>query len=300
MAVLAHTSRPERHLLGASHLVGRSRSCRLRLRGDWVSGEHASIRWTAGGWQIRDLGSRNGTWVEGRRLETGRPVALLQGMRVGFGRREADWVLEDASPPEPRAVGLGSAEGEEQLGVDGLLVLPRPDRPLACVHEGDHGLWVLEHDEGVEVVRDGQIVEVAGASFELELPQLVDETRERKAAPGRARVELRVSRDEEHIEVSVGQGEELVALGHRSFSELVLHLARARLEDGELSESEQGWRYADEAGKGLGLDRCQLNMAVFRARQAVKKGGLDVELVERRRGSGQIRLAVDEVEVTNF
>lgn len=179
-------------------------------------------------------------------------------------------------------------------------MLPRPERPLACVHEGEHGLWVLEHDEGVEVVRDGQVVEVSGTSFELELPQLVDETRERKGATGQARLELRVSQDEEHIEVTVRQGEQLVALGHRSFSELVLHLSRARLEDRELAEAEQGWRYADEAGKGLGLDRCQLNMAVFRARQAVKKGGLDLELVERRRGSGQLRLAVADVEVSSF
>ena len=298
MAVLLHMDGGARHVLGATHLVGRSRSCRLRLEGAWVSSEHASMRWTTSGWQLRDLGSRNGTWVEGRRLEPGLGIKLIQGMRVGFGQREASFELVDAGPPEPRA----SAQGGEVFGEDGLLLLPSAEQPLACVHEGDHGLWVLEEGDHEEIVRDGQIVSVGGSSFELELPTLLEETGDARVVSTAPRLELRVSQDEEHIEVDLCRAESRHELGHRAFSELLLLLARKRLEDGAAGavEAEQGWVYADELAQGLGLDRCQFNMAVFRARQAVKRLELGVELFERRRGSGQLRLALEEVVVSGF
>ena len=48
-----------------------------------VSGNHAALFPHGDGWAIRDLGSRNGTLVNGQKL-TG-PVLLAHGDRIQFG-----------------------------------------------------------------------------------------------------------------------------------------------------------------------------------------------------------------------
>jgi hypothetical protein len=50
-------------------IVGRSSACRLVLDHDTVSRRHAQLRHTPQGWEIVDLGSLNGTWVNGWRVE---------------------------------------------------------------------------------------------------------------------------------------------------------------------------------------------------------------------------------------
>jgi pSer/pThr/pTyr-binding forkhead associated (FHA) protein len=44
-------------------LIGRSTMCTLQIDAADVSKEHASLRWVGDGWELRDLGSRNGTFV---------------------------------------------------------------------------------------------------------------------------------------------------------------------------------------------------------------------------------------------
>ena len=50
-------------------LVGRSSRCDLILDETSVSGRHAQLTFGQGTWRVRDLGSRNGTRLDGRRLE---------------------------------------------------------------------------------------------------------------------------------------------------------------------------------------------------------------------------------------
>jgi hypothetical protein len=59
---------PLDRLAGASLLLGRSSTCQLVLSDDTVSRRHAELRVRDGTWFIRDLGSSNGTWVNGRRV----------------------------------------------------------------------------------------------------------------------------------------------------------------------------------------------------------------------------------------
>lgn len=54
-----------------SWVVGRSRSCDVRLVDDAVSRRHARVTVRGGCWTIEDLGSSNGTWVNGRPLDRG-------------------------------------------------------------------------------------------------------------------------------------------------------------------------------------------------------------------------------------
>ena len=49
-------------------LLGRSPSCQLVFADDTVSRRHAELLLVEGRWMLRDLGSSNGTWVNGRRV----------------------------------------------------------------------------------------------------------------------------------------------------------------------------------------------------------------------------------------
>ena len=55
-------------LTAARLLIGRSSTCQLVLADDTVSRRHAELRVEDGRWLLRDLGSSNGTWVNGRRV----------------------------------------------------------------------------------------------------------------------------------------------------------------------------------------------------------------------------------------
>jgi predicted component of type VI protein secretion system len=50
------------------YVFGRGAECHVRPNSDWVSRQHCLLRVTAEGAFLRDLGSRNGTLVNGTRL----------------------------------------------------------------------------------------------------------------------------------------------------------------------------------------------------------------------------------------
>lgn len=63
-------------------ILGRGDGARLTLDHATVSRRHAQLRRTAGGWEILDLGSKNGTWVNGWRVER---ASLRKGDVVCLG-----------------------------------------------------------------------------------------------------------------------------------------------------------------------------------------------------------------------
>lgn len=66
------------------NVIGRRPDCTIVLDEPYVSGEHSELSLQGGEWQLRDLGSTNGTYVNGQRLTA--PVALRPGDTVQFGR----------------------------------------------------------------------------------------------------------------------------------------------------------------------------------------------------------------------
>jgi len=69
---------------GASH-VGRSPENEIHVDDVQVSRRHAQIVWDGARCSVTDLGSSNGTFVNGRRLMPNVPEPLLPGDRVSFG-----------------------------------------------------------------------------------------------------------------------------------------------------------------------------------------------------------------------
>ena len=91
------TSAPGDHLalLGDIVLIGRSTECDLVLPDILLSRRHAVLSRRADGWWVRDLGSLNGTLLNGARLETERP--LHGGDVIAM----SDWKLEFREEDEP-------------------------------------------------------------------------------------------------------------------------------------------------------------------------------------------------------
>ena len=57
--------------------IGRHADCDIRLPDRRVSSRHAQIRWQDGHYSLMDLDSKNGTYVNGRRIN--RPTLLHNG-----------------------------------------------------------------------------------------------------------------------------------------------------------------------------------------------------------------------------
>ncbi|MCK7625560.1 FHA domain-containing protein [Streptomyces sp. RS10V-4] len=78
--------------------IGRAPGVGLRLNHETVSRHHAELRSEGRGWVLRDLGSTNGTCVNGRRLVGEIPVG--PGDHIRFG--EVDYVLTERRGPAGR------------------------------------------------------------------------------------------------------------------------------------------------------------------------------------------------------
>jgi len=292
-------------LLRPNTLVGRREPADLILPDPRVSTEHASLRWTHRGWVLRDLGSRNGTRVNGRPMEAGQSVLLAVGDEVAFGCNEERWRLEDSGPPVAFARGPGGVEVQAH---GELLALPDDDGPQVVVLRDAKG-WLLDHvdsDESpesgaAERVESGDQVRVGEASWTLHLPEEVTPTTEDQPAPrgiDHVSLEFSVSLDEEHVRICGMHGEEPLDLGARAHHYLLLILARRRAADAEsddaLPASEHGWIYSDELARMLRMRDQAIYLQVHRARRQLADAGVPdaAGLIERRPASRQLRIGV--------
>lgn len=78
----------QRFPIAGEMTVGRAPGCAVHIDDPTVSSLHARLARSPGGTVAEDLGSRNGTWVNGRRL-TGQ-ANLNRGDRLRFGNVELE------------------------------------------------------------------------------------------------------------------------------------------------------------------------------------------------------------------
>ena len=98
-------------------LVGREEDCHLRPNSDLVSRHHCVFTVDDFSLRLRDLGSTNGTYVNGQRLVGA--VNLKPGDRVLIGKLDFEVLIEETSTVVPGA-----------SKIDTVMIAGSPGRPI--------------------------------------------------------------------------------------------------------------------------------------------------------------------------
>lgn len=154
-------------------VIGRSRECTLRAGSDAISRHHCLILRTADGYTVRDLGSRNGTFVNAERITAETELKHDDVLRVGplEFRCEMSTDIDRSKKPKAKDVAeVVARSGEKPAGEE--------------LDEEDISRWLLGPDPGSVAMNETR-------NFR------VDETR---AIPAKQTIEM-----EQLPEVSAGE-----------------------------------------------------------------------------------------------
>jgi hypothetical protein len=301
VGTLCRSGEDRRVALESEHTIGRSPDCRLVIAEPYVSTHHALIQWSEAGWEIRDLGSTNGTWVNQEALPAGQNRTLAPGDLLAFGHADERWQVEDVAPARTL---LLPVEGGEALTVSGdFCGLPSADLPLVTLFRDGFGAWKLERGEGQVIdLPAGHVFELEGRRYRFSPAQTLTRTVTPANRPvlGRLRLIFHVTRNEEHVEIQVENGIKRL-LPARSHNYTALFLARKRIADASAGHpaGSCGWVEKDEALRALSMLPTQLNLDIFRIRQQFAE--LEVtessQIVQRRHTTREMRIGVERLEV---
>jgi hypothetical protein len=284
-------------LLEPEHVVGRAPLCALRLDPLYVSAQQALLRWTSEHWEIKDLASSNGTFLDGARIKPGEEYTVRKGATIAFGSLNEQWDLVDESPPPVMAIPI---EGGDAVLLEGeLLALPSPNDPLATIYRAPTRGWVIERpDYSVLPMVNQQIFECGGRSWKFCCTEDICPTRRFDPTPEMAvrNIELSfsVSKDEEFVQIHLTCAGRTVDLGARAHNYLLLILARRRVADAREGHPETacGWIDYEDFSNDPRMTAPILNIDVFRIRRQFAAAGVidAAHIIERRFPSRQLRI----------
>ncbi|MEL6187213.1 MAG: FHA domain-containing protein, partial [Myxococcota bacterium] len=157
-------------------LVGRSDACDLRLGNPYVSSQHAVVHWNGKVWMVRDLASRNGTYLDGQRLDPGLDHRLQVEDRLSFGDRDEPWTISDDDEPVLMAVHASSSQA--RVGRESILALPDEAGLEVSIYLDQDGRWKMEgaEERGPHPVVDRQRVVTSKGAWIIHLPGLSEHT----------------------------------------------------------------------------------------------------------------------------
>ncbi len=310
MGSIRELSTGQTRVLEPEHIVGRAPApgCSQTLQQGYVSAVHAVFRWTGGGWELRDLNSRNGTYLDGQRIQPAGSLPVKLGSRIGFGTRTREWEIVDANGPEVMVVPLGGGDPVCLCGE--MIPLPSHDDPVATIYRDADGSWVLEQpDEPVLPLGNGHVFEAAGRVWRFSCCDLGPGTLAASGLDGAlARVEVElvrlafaVSRDEEYVQLRATCADREMDLGAHSYHYLLLTLARRRLQDAAqgLPDTSCGWVDVEDLARDPSMAPPRLNIDVFRIRDLFGKVGVmdAFKIVERRARPRQLRIGTRHISI---
>lgn len=305
--------------LTAETSVGRAAHAALRLSHAHVSLQHASLRWTERGtWELRDLQSKNGTFLNGQRVPAGSPVKLDAGAELTFGAAGDRWVVEDVSPPRPMLIRLDADAAPVYLK-DGFIGLPSLEEPSVSLFRGESGQWFIDSRDRVGALADGEQITIGSERWRCCLPTTPDETELVGGVGGlftlaELELELEVSRDEEEVALTLRSNGRDVRLGQKACHYLLLTLARYRLvreepaggEPSRVAASQEGpagsadgWIGVSTLLDQLRVSEQRLNVDIFRIRQELKTAGVvdAIGIIERDTQQRRVRLGTASVVI---
>lgn len=311
--------------------VGRHPDNGLVLGDPQISSRHAVLEWTHTGCHIRDLGSRNGTSLNGKRIRGW--TSIKQDDVLRFGGASA-WRVGHLAPPPPPLGQLGYVEvlGSGRripidadrflIGTSATVDLRIPEwidsggsKLRVVLYEESHTLW-LQPVRGVPGIvvegrawRDGPPkritreiqIDLGGTQLRIVPVQTHDPVRTTavRERPGkRYDLDLHLAfegPDEGTIAIVRGADRWHCRAGQRFV--LLYLLARARGDwtaDRELRVRLWGAARAREMGRNA------LHKLIYDTRQMLLAADIDGWFIEKRRGQTRLRLAPDRIHITEL
>jgi Nif-specific regulatory protein len=119
----------------AQAIIGRASSNQIVIRSDQASRRHAKIAWDQTGWSIEDLGSRNGTFLNGQRLAA--PHTLSDGDMIeiaGFGIQFTRQIAGSAGPAQIASGSSQATDDQITMEVDPGSITDRRRHSLYLHH----------------------------------------------------------------------------------------------------------------------------------------------------------------------
>jgi len=163
-------------------VIGRTDTSQIVLADSFASRRHAEIHRIDNGYQIHDLGSKNGIYVGGQRLGPESRVWLNDGDEVQFASTRFRFLDPSATVTAPslmavREPGLRVEQATRQVFVDGVVL----DPPLS-VKQFDL-LWYLYENRGRAVSKDEIALQVwsesEGDTYDANIDRMVSRVRSR-------------------------------------------------------------------------------------------------------------------------
>ncbi len=275
-------------VLEAHNLLGRSPHCSLILSSEYVSNEHASIDWIDNGWYVRDLGTTNGTFVDGSVVQPRGQTKVRVGAVISIGESEECLKLVDPSPPCPMIVSVNDRGRDVRQMEHGTIVLPSSDNPELSVYEEKDGTWALERDGSKSTIMPGAYFSAYDNTWRLSVPQDKSSTALNRGQLllENADITFYVSDDEETVELCIRAGHEEIWMPNRSYHYMLLTLARERMN----ADEDGGWLQRELIERMLKADEYTVNVWIYRTRKQFSSAGFlrPAEVVERRNGALRI------------
>lgn len=165
--VLSNGEEVRDFVLKDGDILGRTAQCAIFLAGDGVSRSHCKFNFDGGSWFVEDLGSSNGTQVNGRKVSR---FELADGDEIAAGSIKLRFL---AGGPEAPAIEDSGAWGEDDLsleekhflvlGFEGRRgdVLQLPEGRLTVGRNARHALIIKRASvsgDHAEIVREGSRV----------------------------------------------------------------------------------------------------------------------------------------------
>ena len=191
---------PERVLI-----VGRAQDADIVLDDQFASRHHAEIHWQDGVYIVHDLNSKNGVYVNGRRLAAGATAQLEDGAEVQFASTSFRFHDPSATVTAPsliavREPALRVDQATRQVYVNGVQI----DPPLS-VKQFDL-LWFLYQSRGRVVSKD----EIAQAVWPEAHGDVYDANIDRMISRLRSRIEPDTQGDPRFIATIRGYGYQML------------------------------------------------------------------------------------------
>ncbi|MCA9038797.1 MAG: FHA domain-containing protein [Planctomycetaceae bacterium] len=128
-------------IIGSKLIIGRERDCHFQVQDDLISRHHCAIRFDGITYRIRDLGSRNGTFVNGHQIKG--DVVLVPDDEIMIGT-----MMMQLSPVEQSGMETEIGENLNQTDImDGTTISNAPP-PILLDDDETNEIIILPDQTG--------------------------------------------------------------------------------------------------------------------------------------------------------